>query len=127
MYKISDFKIGQTVFILPTTSNINSYKDRLNSDGLLEYTVEAVGKKYVTVDYIKYELPSENVNCLRTHDFENFLLFKSIEDKNEFTERKNLVHQIYEIFNNYYLINQLSFEQLQQINDIISKNNKEEK
>ena len=119
MYKITDFKVGQTAYI-ELTGNARRAK-RTKEELIKECTVESIGRKYVTANGIKFKEHDYNYGGLIEHtsyciDYVLYPNRKAIEDK---LEKEELILSLHSIFTGSR-INNLSLDKLRKICEIIN-------
>lgn len=122
---IKDFKVGDKVVVLDTKFKSTFQRaDILKECSLVETTVTAVGKKFVTVAWcnakfgnIKYDGHPMflSTNIMNKDD----LLFKSRDDFEQYIRILDMTAEIRSFCSNYGLDSKLSPEKIQTIYDII--------
>lgn len=121
MYKISDFKVGEKAYIELVG---NRARGKRGSELIVECTVEAVGRKYVTANGIKFE-EHDAYYGLKEHSSysPNYLLHPSKKDIEDRLEKEGLIFEIKEFFSgsDRYLANKVSLEKLREIKRIIEE------
>ena len=131
--KKSDFKKGQVVylFVLEDSNEyrIRGYEKRPFDARIKEAIVVSVGSRYITVkpDNSPYEVKFGIQNNFRQHidagsiDYE---LFLTKQEAYDFQEKKSLVKEIRDDFNNTLWFNnsKYSLDQLRRIKEILNEN-----
>jgi hypothetical protein len=124
MYKLTDFKQGQTVWV-ELTGNANRYK---NDDELIEeWEVISVGKKYVTAKRknggyeVKFKETDLNYDGLiqNTQYCVDYILYPSKEEISNKFEKEELVDWIKKQFSGYGRKSKYSLEQLRKVKEIL--------
>lgn len=119
MVKISDFKVGQTVY-MEVIGNAKRHREK--EDLIIESKVEKVGRKYVTVGRIKFEDTDGRSfdGLVESSEYSpNYILYPSKEVIDEVFYRRRLFSSVNSLLCGKK-IEQLSTEQLEEILKIIS-------
>lgn len=118
--KKEDFKPGQTVYLLPV--KFMAYEFRVIEKRIIETTVAAAGRKYITVEHgnIRFDIGND-FREVTNHSIE-FQLFLSKKDiENEF-KRKKMEERVQTAFHfPNHVSRKMTFEELQTICDIVNK------
>lgn len=120
MIKISDFKVGQTVYIESISSN---YRGLRSNNKIREDVVTEVGRKYITVGYDKFQASNldfyEGCFVQKTNYSPDFILYPSKQYMENVLYKRKLVSKTESLLSKNRL-KKLSVEQLEEILKIIS-------
>lgn len=115
-----DFKPGQTVYLLPV--RFMPYEYLVIEKRIVETKVLSVGRKYITVEYLKVKFDIENDFREVTNHSIAYKLFLSKEDiQNDFKRRK-MEERIRTAFHFPNLaVKKMTFDEVKTIFDIVNK------
>lgn len=129
MYKVSDFKVGDTVY-LELTGNAVRYKRRNTEECIKEAVVTSVGRKYVTVgDDTKFEISNNDYYrglVQHTQYCVDYVLYKSKQEILDKFESEKLLSEVRSFFQ-YGKTRCLQLDDLRSINDLINQRKEEYK
>ena len=99
MYKISDFKVGQTAYIELTGNAIRGIKCN-SEEAIRECIIESVGRKYVTAYGSKFEEHNFSYGGLKEHTdmCVNYVLYPCKQDILDKFEKENIIDECKNVF-----------------------------
>ena len=132
--KKSDFKKGQTVYLLVIEGSnayrISGYEKRPFEERIKEAPVVSVGSKYITVEIgnivasqIKFNIEN-NFNQEVDAGGRNYDIFLNRQDVYDYQEKKDLIKEIRDAFNSslWFDHSKYSLDQLRRIKAILNEN-----
>jgi hypothetical protein len=120
LMKKENFKPGQTVYLLSVRFMGFDYL-RIEKR-IIETTVEAVGRKYITVKYAKTKFDINNDFREVTNYSIDYKLFLSKEDIKEDFKRRKMEDQIYNAFHfPNHVTRKMTFDELETVHNIVKK------
>lgn len=121
--KKEDFKVGQTVYLLPVKFAGPKFDYLRIEKRIVETTVQAVGRKYLKVNHcggIRFDITNDFREV--TNYSIQYRLFLSKEDIQQYFKRRNMEERVSTAFRfPNHLTRKMTFEELQTVFGIVKK------